>query len=467
MTTRDSPSFAQVDVSHIIMKLQGGAKVAAQLSVLFKEMAETEYSLSKKLQVHSGTNFEESETSGSSVWQLLKSLREYSVCDAMNYENTSGSLLKVSENGEKWKLLLDEWDRYVSPQLSQSASAVEIGEKRLVEAAQRVTHAEKELQHVKRAGVDGPALQPFHDQLNVAKKEFEEARQNMRFVVFKREEIMETTWSSAQRMEMQRTPELCASIAQFVQAQEVGLKARMQALDNLKVSLQVVDDGQDMQMFIGKYKEPELHVNETRALQLLRWTLTNGSEERRAAMGGVPAPDEQLASLEGMIKPHVQGFFVQSEGPAPDPNCSSLRPLISNKQGMRALLAVLTDQRRRQPQVPTCEGFSGLCTAVTALLDQCSENKDLTKDCKELQAILSLSQTFFYQPEESQPREQLFKRVRSHKLFQNAVLWGQLLLHGITEELNRFPLFQVGKCGRIMLPKPFARCPLRLERESV
>jgi hypothetical protein len=383
--SRESPSFAQVDVSHIIMKLQGGAKVASQLSTLFKEMAETEYALSKKLQVHSGVNFHESETESSSVWHLLKSLREYSVCDAMNYEHTSGSLLKVSENGEKWKLLLDEWSRFVIPQLSQAAAAVESGEQRLEQAAGRVTHAEKELQHVKRAGVDGVAILPFQDQLKVAKQEFEEARANMRFVVFKREEIMETTWSSAQRMEMQRTPELCASVAQFVQAQENGLKARMQALDNLKVSLQVVDDSTDMQMFIDKWKEPELHVNETRALQLLQWVLENGAAERKAAMAGASSADPnqgQQSSLEGMIKPHVQAFFASDGGQVPDPSCSSLRPLISNQQGMRALLAVLTDQRRRQPQVPTAAGFDGLCTAVTALLDQCSESESPSSDCK-------------------------------------------------------------------------------------
>jgi hypothetical protein len=61
---------------------------------------------------------------------------------------------------------------------------------------------------------------------------------------------------------------------------------------------------------------------------------------------------------------------------------------------------------------------------------------------QDLQAILALSQTFYFQQEDSQ-REKVFSRVRQHKLWQNAVLWGQLLLYAITEDLNRFPLFQV------------------------
>ena len=52
-----------------------------------------QFALSQKLSVHAGVTFEENEPPTSTIWHLLKALREYSVCDAMEYENCSGSLL--------------------------------------------------------------------------------------------------------------------------------------------------------------------------------------------------------------------------------------------------------------------------------------------------------------------------------------------------------------------------------------
>lgn len=164
-------------------------------------------------------------------------MRNYTVNTAASHLMVNGALGELQQYGPYWGSVVDAWQEGLYTTLVAANNACEMAQQRGDIARKRLQFEEEEVKAFKAAAINVQDL-PSRLQLEYAMTETEllkkrdqtredvsDAAKALRLAIYKRERLLDTTCRASQRIEMDRAPQLCSTVAQFVQVVRAVVRA--------------------------------------------------------------------------------------------------------------------------------------------------------------------------------------------------------------------------------------------------
>ncbi|GMF42020.1 unnamed protein product [Phytophthora fragariaefolia] len=392
-------------------------------------------------------------------------------------------MTKPLENPAKSK----RWARDVYNLVQRCVADVQVAEKKMDKARQRVSRAADELAHWKNVLAANEAtyqVQPNNPEVKrafqtaqyrfsnafgedeAAGAEYDDARTMLLGAIARRDEVVEEASELSQSVEEDRLDTLLIVIGQFVETKVAILQAEIEAMADLQRTLKSMDRDSVVQQYIVDSMAPELTHRHAKALSLMEWHRVSWRYEQQSRLAAEPASyiaisgsQEDAAKLKAsgvsekdveVIKDFVSSCFVDPEaallppassgngGPSTkhrarftDASTSAGQSMYRLQVVRRVILDCLTHQRAHNREL-TREGFCRLAAAMRLLLDACVAQHD-TRTTKHLMNMLQT----FYRKTSKDGQEYLHAALKDHPAWRVAAFWGDALLESVAEELSK------------------------------
>ncbi|POM77599.1 hypothetical protein PHPALM_4994 [Phytophthora palmivora] len=481
-----APSFRQVPFVRASERVESGVKVRKQLRKYLKAASATQHMVA---QTHLSDAclpaLQPQEVAQSCFQDFFTQMRTYNQVLGNKHLAASKAYLDMTkplENSGKSK----RWARDVYNLVQRSVSDVQVAEKKMDKARQRVTRAADELAHWKTVLAANEAtyqVQPNNPEVKrafqqaqsrftnafgedeAAGAEYDDARTMLISAIARRDEIVEEASELSQSVEEDRLDTLLIVIGQFVETKVAILQAEIEVMADLQRTLKAMDRDSVVQQYIVDSMAPELTHRHAKALSLMEWHRVSWRYEHQSRQSAEPesylavSNSEDSAKLKAsgvsekdveVIKDFVSSCFVDPEadiipsaalassgtsskhrGKFTDASASSTQSMYRLAVVRRIILDCLTHQRTHDRELSR-EGFSRLAAALRLLLDACLAQYD-TRSTKHLMNMLQT----FYRKTSKDGQEYLHAALKDHSAWRVAAFWGDALLESVAEELSK------------------------------
>ncbi|KAF1781793.1 hypothetical protein GQ600_27075 [Phytophthora cactorum] len=441
-----APSFRQVPFVRASERVESGVKVRKQLRKYLKAASATQHMVA---QTHLSDAclpaLQPQEVAQSCFQDFFTQMRTYNQVLGNKHLAASKAYMDMTkplENSGKSK----RWARDVYNLVQRCVADVQMAEKKMDKARQRVTRAADELAHWKTVLAANEAtyqVQPNNPEVKrafqtaqyrfsnafgedeAAGAEYDDARTMLISAIARRDEVVEEASELSQSVEEDRLDTLLIVIGQFVETKVAILQAEIEAMADLQRTLKAMDRDSVVQQYIVDSMAPELTHRHAKALGLMEWHRVSWRYEQQSRFSAEPdsylsisSSPEDFAKLKAsgvsekdveIIKDFVSSCFVEPEAallPSPtltssgasskhrgkftDASASATQSMYRLNVVRRIILDCLTHQRTHDREL-TREGFARLAAALRLLLDACLAQHD-TRSTKHLMNML---QTFY------------------------------------------------------------------------
>ncbi|KAG6970940.1 hypothetical protein JG687_00002358 [Phytophthora cactorum] len=434
-----APSFRQVPFVRASERVESGVKVRKQLRKYLKAASATQHMVA---QTHLSDAclpaLQPQEVAQSCFQDFFTQMRTYNQVLGNKHLAASKAYMDMTkplENSGKSK----RWARDVYNLVQRCVADVQMAEKKMDKARQRVTRAADELAHWKTVLAANEAtyqVQPNNPEVKrafqtaqyrfsnafgedeAAGAEYDDARTMLISAIARRDEVVEEASELSQSVEEDRLDTLLIVIGQFVETKVAILQAEIEAMADLQRTLKAMDRDSVVQQYIVDSMAPELTHRHAKALGLMEWHRVSWRYEQQSRFSAEPdsylsisSSPEDFAKLKAsgvsekdveIIKDFVSSCFVEPEA---------------------ALLPSPT---------LTSSGFARLAAALRLLLDACLAQHD-TRSTKHLMNMLQT----FYRKTSKDGQEYLHAALKDHAAWRVAAFWGDALLESVAEELSK------------------------------
>ncbi|KAG3017011.1 hypothetical protein PC128_g14549 [Phytophthora cactorum] len=482
-----APSFRQVPFVRASERVESGVKVRKQLRKYLKAASATQHMVA---QTHLSDAclpaLQPQEVAQSCFQDFFTQMRTYNQVLGNKHLAASKAYMDMTkplENSGKSK----RWARDVYNLVQRCVADVQMAEKKMDKARQRVTRAADELAHWKTVLAANEAtyqVQPNNPEVKrafqtaqyrfsnafgedeAAGAEYDDARTMLISAIARRDEVVEEASELSQSVEEDRLDTLLIVIGQFVETKVAILQAEIEAMADLQRTLKAMDRDSVVQQYIVDSMAPELTHRHAKALGLMEWHRVSWRYEQQSRFSAEPdsylsisSSPEDFAKLKAsgvsekdveIIKDFVSSCFVEPEAallPSPtltssgasskhrgkftDASASATQSMYRLNVVRRIILDCLTHQRTHDREL-TREGFARLAAALRLLLDACLAQHD-TRSTKHLMNMLQT----FYRKTSKDGQEYLHAALKDHAAWRVAAFWGDALLESVAEELSK------------------------------
>ncbi|KAG1708134.1 hypothetical protein DVH05_024817 [Phytophthora capsici] len=479
-----APSFRQVPFVRASERVESGVKVRKQLRKYLKAASATQHMVA---QTHLSDAclpaLQPQEVAQSCFQDFFTQMRTYNQVLGNKHLAASKAYMDMTkplENSGKSK----RWARDVYNLVQRCVTDVQMAEKKMDKARQRVTRAADELAHWKTVLAANEAtyqVQPNNPEVKrafqtaqyrfsnafgedeAAGTEYDDARTMLISAIARRDEVVEEASELSQSVEEDRLDTLLIVIGQFVETKVAILQAEIEVMADLQRTLKAMDRDSVVQQYIVDSMAPELTHRHAKALSLMEWHRVSWRYEQQSRQSAEPDSYLALSSADDItklkasgvsekdvevIKDFVSSCFVEPEaallpsaaltssgskhrGKFTDTSVSASQSMYRLAVVRRVVLDCLTHQRTHDREL-TREGFSRLATALRLLLDACLAQND-TRSTKHLMNMLQT----FYRKTSKDGQEYLHEALKDHAAWRVAAFWGDALLESVAEELSK------------------------------
>ncbi|ETO70794.1 hypothetical protein F444_12773 [Phytophthora nicotianae P1976] len=482
-----APSFRQVPFVRASERVESGVKVRKQLRKYLRAASATEHMVA---QTHLSDAclpaLQPQEVAQSCFQDFFTQMRTYNQVLGNKHLAASKAYMDMTkplENSGKSK----RWARDVYNLVQRCVADVQMAEKKMDKARQRVTRAADELAHWKTVLAANEAtyqVQPNNPEVKrafqtaqyrfsnafsedeTAGAEYDDARTMLISAIARRDEVVEEASELSQSVEEDRLDTLLIVIGQFVETKVAILQAEIEAMADLQRTLKAMDRDSVVQQYIVDSMAPELTHRHAKALGLMEWHRVSWRYEQQSRHSAEPdsylsisGSPEDIAKLKAsgvsekdveIIKDFVSSCFVEPEaallpsasltssgasskhrGKFTDASASATQSMYRLGVVRRIILDCLTHQRTHDREL-TREGYSRLAAALRLLLDACLAQHD-TRSTKHLMNMLQT----FYRKTSKDGQEYLHAALKDHAAWRVAAFWGDALLESVAEELSK------------------------------
>ncbi|KAK1930346.1 hypothetical protein P3T76_014017 [Phytophthora citrophthora] len=479
-----APSFRQVPFVRASERVESGVKVRKQLRKYLKAASATQHMVA---QTHLSDAclpaLQPQEVAQSCFQDFFTQMRTYNQVLGNKHLAASKAYMDMTkplENSGKSK----RWARDVYNLVQRCVADVQMAEKKMDKARQRVTRAADELAHWKTVLAANEAtyqVQPNNPEVKrafqtaqyrfsnafgedeAAGTEYDDARTMLISSIARRDEVVEEASELSQSVEEDRLDTLLIVIGQFVETKVAILQAEIEAMADLQRTLKAMDRDSVVQQYIVDCMAPELTHRHAKALSLMEWHRVSWRYEQQSRQSTEPDSYLALSSAEDIIKLKASGVsekdvevikdfvsscFVEPEaallpsaaftssgskhrGKFTDTSVPSSQSMYRLAVVRRVVLDCLTHQRTHDREL-TREGFARLATALRLLLDACRAQND-TRSTKNLMNMLQT----FYRKTSKDGQEYLHEALKDHAAWRVAAFWGDALLESVAEEFSK------------------------------
>ncbi|KAG7394812.1 hypothetical protein PHYBOEH_004634 [Phytophthora boehmeriae] len=482
-----APSFRQVPFVRASERVESGVKVRKQLRKYLKAASATQHMVA---QTHLSDAclpaLQPQEVAQSCFMEFFDQMRTYNQALGNKHMAASKAYLEMTkplENSGKSR----RWTRDVYNLVQRCVSDVQVAEKKMEKARQRVTRAADDLAHWKTVLAANEAtyqVQPNNPEVRrafqtaqyrftnafqedeTAGAEYDDARTTLLNSIARRDEVVEEATELSQSVEEDRLDTLLIVIGQFVETRVAILQAEIEAMADLQRTLKAMDRDSVVQQYIVDSMAPELTHRHTKALSLLEWHRVVWRYEYQSRQAAEPASyialsgfQDEVAKLKAsgvsekdveVIKDFVSSCFVEPDAALlpssalasagsstkhrtkfTDASSSAAQSMYRLTVVRRIILDCLTHQRAHNRELSR-EGFSRLAAALRLLLDASLAQHD-TRTTKHLMNMLQT----FYRNTSKDRQEYLHAVLKDHAAWRVAAFWGDALLESVAEELSK------------------------------
>ncbi|KUF90778.1 hypothetical protein AM587_10010523 [Phytophthora nicotianae] len=462
-----APSFRQVPFVRASERVESGVKVRKQLRKYLRAASATEHMVA---QTHLSDAclpaLQPQEVAQSCFQDFFTQMRTYNQVLGNKHLAASKAYMDMTkplENSGKSK----RWARDVYNLVQRCVADVQMAEKKMDKARQRVTRAADELAHWKTVLAANEAtyqVQPNNPEVKrafqtaqyrfsnafsedeTAGAEYDDARTMLISAIARRDEVVEEASELSQSVEEDRLDTLLIVIGQFVETKVAILQAEIEAMADLQRTLKAMDRDSVVQQYIVDSMAPELTHRHAKALGLMEWHRVSWRYEQQSRHSAEPdsylsisGSPEDIAKLKAsgvsekdveIIKDFVSSCFVEPEaallpsasltssgasskhrGKFTDASASATQSMYRLGVVRRIILDCLTHQRTHDREL-TREGYSRLAAALRLLLDACLAQHD-TRSTKHLMNMLQT----FYRKTSKDGQEYLHAALKDHAAF--------------------------------------------------